>query len=185
MERYGLTTRQGALGWTHEPVTLSLTEFQEHQIEVDYPDLSVTDFVVQADVTWSTSSGLAGCGFAVRAAPGLRTEVYYELLTVRLSGAPLWFFVIQAGEAGGNVIASGDAVTLNMGLDSTNKLAIVGQGSQFAFFVNSFLVGEATDDILREGVVAFMARQESGRTTCTFENAWLWVLRPGSGVQAH
>jgi hypothetical protein len=71
-----------------------------------------------------------------------------------------------------------------MGLDSTNKLAIVGQGSHFAFFVNSFLIGEATDDILREGVVAFMARQESGRTTCTFENAWLWVLRPGSGVQA-
>jgi hypothetical protein len=184
LQAYGLSTRRGALGWLHRRVDLSVTEYQGYEIVSDYPDLNVADFVVQADITWNTSSGLAGCGFAVRAAPGLKTQFGYQLLTVRLSGAPLWFFVLFTGGTAGGWISSGDAPTLDIGLDSTNTIAIVGIGSEFSFFVNGVLNGHATDADLREGTVAFLARQESGSTRCTFDNAWLWVLTPGSGIQA-
>ncbi len=185
LERYGVSAEQGRLGWTHDTVEMRLDQYQERVIDVDYPEMVVGDFVVQADVTWSTTTGIAGCGYAVRADPGLNTNFAYEWFTVRLSGAPLWLFGKFTGQRVGSLISSGDAPTLDVGIDVTNTLAIVGVGRQFTFYINGREVGHATDDELPHGVVAFLAWQESGRTHCRFENGWLWVLDPGGDVQAN
>ncbi|MBI3762476.1 MAG: hypothetical protein HY260_11525 [Chloroflexi bacterium] len=182
MQKYGLSTAQGSLGWMHRPITLSLTKYGEYQTAVDYPELRVADFVVQADITWSTTTGFAGCGFAVRASPGFGRKLEYNLLTVRLSGAPVWLFAFYKSGNWTNISGFRKAAKLNVKQGSTNTVAIVAQGSRFTTYVNGANAGSVTHTKVSEGAVGFLADQESGKTTCTFENAWLWVLKPGSGT---
>jgi len=47
-------------------------------------------------------------------------------------------------------------------------------------YANGDRLGAFTDKTLSEGIVAYMAWQESGQTTCTFTNSWLWVFQGGS-----
>jgi hypothetical protein len=67
-------------------------------------------------------------------------------------------------------------VQLDISQGSTNRVAVVGQGNQFTTYVNGVDAGSVAHAGLRSGAVGLLARQESGKTTCTFENAWLWIL---------
>ena len=99
------------------------------------------------------------------------------MLVIRASGAPAWFFWLDAnGDFSNNLAGWRDAPSLDIRLDSTNTVALVGQGSKFTAYINGQDMGSVTDSQLTEGAVGFAASQESGKTTCTFENGWLWIL---------
>jgi hypothetical protein len=175
LQQYGFSTEQGRLGWLHEPLTLETHEYMEDNIYTDYPDLKVSDFVVHADVTWNTTSGLAACGFAVRADPDFDYGDSYRVYLVRLG--PLWDIeYYKMGDFYANVSGLRDALPLDDGLDSTNHITVIGRGSEFGVYANGQEHDTVADSRLTEGTVAFIASQESGKTICTFENAWLWVL---------
>ncbi len=54
--------------------------------------------------------------------------------------------------------------------------AIAGQiNSQYALATKNFKSGQST---FTDGFLAMAALSESGKTTCTFEDAWLWLLQP-------
>jgi hypothetical protein len=66
----------------------------------------------------------------------------------------------------------------------TNTVAVIAQGSLFTVFINGVNAGDLTDTQLTEGAVGFAASHESGKTTCTFDNAWLWIPdEPGEVAQ--
>ncbi len=175
LQRYGFSSDQGSLGWVIETVTFELENYMENQDAVDHADVSVRDFVVQADVTWTSTSGLAGCGFVVR--QDSRGQHDYRMLTIRASGAPAWFFWLdENGDFSQNLAGWRDAPGLDIGLGSNNTVALVGQGSNFTVYINGQNMGSIADTQLSEGAVGFAASQESGKTTCTFENGWLWIL---------
>jgi hypothetical protein len=175
LKQYGLSTSQGHLGWLHDPVTVNLDSYMAEDIETDYPDVSVTDFVMQADVTWNTTSGLAGCGFVLRAAPDFNHGDSYRFYTIRLG--PLWDLeYYKNGKFYSNLTGIRDALPLDDGVDATNTVTAVVQGHQMGLYANGQELATVNDSRLLRGTPAFVGWQESGQTTCTFENGWLWVL---------
>jgi hypothetical protein len=54
---------------------------------------------------------------------------------------------------------------------------VVGQGNTFTIYTNGTKIGEVTPSVTFDrGFTAFTALNESGDTTCRFDNAWLWLL---------
>lgn len=176
LQEYGLSTEQGHLGWMHDPVTIELDSYGQDDIQTDYPDVTASDFVVQADITWTTTTGVAGCGLAVRADPDFDHGDSYRLYMARFG--PLWDIeYYEAGKFYSNLTGLRDALPLDDGLSSTNRVTVVAQGNRLDAYANGQELDTVADIRLTQGTVAFIGWQESGNTTCTFENAWLWVLK--------
>jgi hypothetical protein len=170
---YGVGADEGSLGWVHQPVTVEVRTFKEASYASDYPTVIVADFVAQADVTWITDTGLAGCGFMFRADP--QTETFYGMGVFRGGTGVAAFNEWQNGVSA-RWDRYRDAPTTNPQNGATNTLAVVARGSQFSFYVNGQVVDTVSNADLPLGAVGFAAFSESGTTTCSFSNGWLWVL---------
>lgn len=178
LQTVGFSTQEGHLGWIHTPVTLKVGGHLEGKPAVDYPDLQVTDFVVHSDITWESSSGLAGCGFLLRSEPDLNKGKQYQFFIMRQAFNPLWDIeYYQNGDFQGSVLWLTDAPALEYAAGSTNQVTVVVQKNLITGYANGQKLGRGVDNRLKQGVTAFLAWQESGETTCTFTNAWLWVLK--------
>lgn len=176
LKNYGLSTAQGHLGWVHDPVTINLKGYWEEDIETDYPDLVASDYVMQADITWNTTTGVAGCGFILSAAPDFDHGNYFRFNLARFG--PLWDLeYYKAGQPYANVTGLRDALPLDDGIDSTNTITVIVQGIQVAMYANGQELDTVSDGRMAKGTPAFIGWQESGKTSCTFENGWLWVLK--------
>ncbi|MEK7786264.1 MAG: hypothetical protein AAB658_12705, partial [Chloroflexota bacterium] len=90
LEKIGLSTEGGYLGWMHDPLTIKVDTYMEEKPEIDYPEFSAADFVLQTDVTWNTASGLAGCALIVRSEADVETGEQYRIYMMRLQNRPLW-----------------------------------------------------------------------------------------------
>ena len=178
LQKYSLSTQEGHLGWVHDPVTMRLDTYMEAQWQVDYPDLVVSDFVVHSDITWDSTTGLAGCGLLLRSGEDFTKGKQYQFALMRLAGKPLWDIeYYRYGEFQYNLTGLRDAPGVNFESGSTNRVTIVAQGNKMTVYVNGEKLGAATDNKIAEGAVAFLAWQESGETTCAFTNSWMWILK--------
>jgi hypothetical protein len=182
LQKYDLSTQDGHLGWIHTPVTMKLDTYGEYQYTVDYPEVKASDFVVHADIKWDTSTGLAGCGFLLRAADDFERGAQYQFAIVRLAFNPLWDIeYYNHGQFQTNV--TGDllnAPSLDDRPGSTNAVTVIVEGDKMTAYANGERLGATRDSRLTDGTVAFLAWQESGETTCTFTNAWLWIFKDES-----
>ena len=178
LQKYGLSTNEGHLGWMHDPLSIKVDTYMEMRSEVDYPDLSVADFVLQSDITWEGTGGFAGCGFVLRSEPDFEKGAQYQLALIRLAFRPLWDIeYYKYGNYQYNVTGTLlDAPVLNDQSGDTNRLTAIVQGNKITTYANGEKLGSFTDGKLSQGGVAFLAWQNSGETTCTFTNSWLWVL---------
>jgi hypothetical protein len=179
LQKYDLSTNEGHLGWLHDPLTINVNSYMESKSQTDYPDVIASDFVLQTDMTWKTSTGFAGCGLVLRGGPDLETGKQYRVYMARLQGLPLWDIEYYKNNrfiknVAGDILS---ASALNSKQASTNHITIVVQGNKIAVYANGDRMGVFTDNNITEGSVAFMAFQESGETACTFTNAWLWILK--------
>lgn len=176
LSQYGLSTDEGHLGWLHDPFTVDLDSYMAEDVHTDYPDLVASDFVMQADITWNTTSGLAGCGFALRAGSDFDHGDSYRVYLIRLG--PLWDIeYYETGKFFSNLTGIRDALPLDDGVNSTNKITAIVQGNKLGVYANGQELDTITDIRLTKGTPAFISWQESGKTSCTFENGWLWVLK--------
>jgi hypothetical protein len=138
---------------------------------------SYKDFILQSEVTWNTSGGLAGCGFLFRSDRDLETGAFFDFLIVRLQYDPRYwsryikYNTIQA------FMGRGSSSAINDTQDSTNVLTIVAQRDHLVYYINGKKVIDNNYSQITEGGIAFMANQESGTTTCTFKNTWIWALK--------
>ena len=64
---YGVSPADGRVAWIHPPETLEISGYLQYDYKNRFAGTVATDFVVSTDITWDTSGGLAGCGFALRA----------------------------------------------------------------------------------------------------------------------
>jgi hypothetical protein len=62
--------------------------------------------------------------------------------------------------------------------DTTNRMVVIGRGNTFSIYTNGTHLGDFTPEsaFFERGFVAFVALNESGTTTCTFTNAYLWLI---------
>lgn len=134
------------------------------------------DFVLQSDVTWDSTSGLAGCGVIFRADDDLDDGAKYEFDIMRLSGAPLWYLGYIKYNQEQNPLGNGFASAIKFESNSTNRIVLKIQKSNMQFYVNGDRIHNIDYGKLTEGRIALIAWQESGKTSCVFENTWIWVL---------
>ncbi len=170
---YGIDPNQGRLGWVHNPVTIELNTYGAQDYATDYPSLLTRNFVVQADVTWVTRTGLAGCGFVFRAD---QEENFYGVGIFRGATGVAGFGEYAHGQVVRNGIEFRDAPAVLWRNDETNRLALVAQENTFTLYVNGQFSHQISYTTLDVGVTAFAALSESGTSICTFNNGWLWLL---------
>ncbi len=180
LELVGVSADEGKLVWfSTEAVTLKVNTYGESNYQLIDSDLTtVQDFVFQTDATWESTGGLAGCGFLFRAEEDLERGANYEFLTIRLSGLPVWwvwrveFNTIQDDMT----VKSPFSSAINQKQGSTNTYTLIAKGNSFTFYANGDRMGAVFNSKLPEGLIAYATIQESGETSCTFENSWLFEL---------
>ena len=179
LEALELST-EGQLGWVQaKPETIKLTEYGQ-RIYTDINKLeSYKNFILKVDVTWTSKSGLAGCGIIFRATPPIEDGNQYILETLRLSGAPAWDIIYVKDNMGiANMMGEvkfNSAINLDQG--ATNTYFLVANGDSFSVYANGKRIGSTSYSSKQtEGAIAFVGFHESGETVCDFSNAWIWEL---------
>ena len=181
LQTIGHSTDTGSLAWISEnPAEINITTYNTHYWLTLASGQNFSDFILKADVTWESTSGLAICGFWFRAQSEDENAEHFKFLTIRLSGLPAWDVEYwKYNEWQATVSPGGQIITtphLNQEQGSTNTFILVAEGNVLTAYANGNRLGQATILKLREGLIAFYTWQESGETTCTFDNAWLWDL---------
>jgi hypothetical protein len=178
---YRVDPALGKLGWIHRPITVYSEGYMQYERGGDYLATVAQDFVLAADITWNTQFGTTGCGFVLRS-DGKEEALNQYLVIATRGGNGRVFFAIQEN---GNVLTNEitDIYATNIDPlfdwqnDTTNRLAVVGRGNTFSIYTNGTLIGEVTPSrVYERGFLAFVALNESGTTTCHFDNAWLWHI---------
>ncbi len=177
LDEIGLSTDRGSLAWTSDgPVPIRITTFQTQDWFALADGQHFSDFIMRADVTWESTSGLAICGFWFRAESDDINAEHFEFWTVRLSGLPLW--IVQLYEFNSLIanLAENTTAVIDQSNGSTNTYILMAEGNLLTVYANGKRLGQVTITRRAEGLLTYLAWQESGDTTCTFDNAWIWDL---------
>jgi hypothetical protein len=178
---YGLDPNQGILGWVHPPLTIQTEGYMQYDYGGEYLSTVARDFVLAADITWNTRFGTTGCGYVLRSDGAEESYNQYMVIATRGASGHVGFIIMVNGKVRDNEItdiyANGIDPLFEWQNDTTNRMVVIGRGGTFQIFTNGTFIGEVTPSVFFErGFVAFVALNESGDTTCMYDNAWLWLL---------
>ena len=180
IEGIGYSTDTGELGWLQvEPVEILVDDYMITRIQEFGDSLTAKDFILKTDITWESTSGLAGCGLIFRSERNFKQGAQYELAFLRLSGLPVWFIMYaDDGEYLKDVTGTLTAGAIDQEQGSTNTYILVAEEGKFTLFINDLRIGSYYDyaNSRLEGEFAFTGWQESGETSCEFSNTWVWLL---------
>jgi hypothetical protein len=179
LEPLGLTLDQGNLGWFQtEQVEIDMYDPNTYYVQSPDPSLLATNFIFSSEVTWESSGGLAGCGLVFRVNGDLIRGEQYHFLTIRLSGFPGWD-IERWKDGKWQSTLSGRVMTsraIDQGQGSTNKIVLVADEGTFTVYVNGERLGRVLGPNLKEGKLGFIGFQDSGTSTCIFDNSWVWIM---------
>lgn len=179
LEEYGVNPDDGHVVWASEKaIQLDLKSYLENKNHVLEEVGSVTDFVIQSDVTWETSGALSLCGITFHAGEDIDQGAQNRFFIMRLQFDPSW--TIWQWEYGqfqsfltGGWSSSRDIHDEN---GDKNTLGLVVRGKDIDIYINHDHQRRVEDAKLKEGLLALSANQESGSTKCRFMNTWVWVF---------
>jgi hypothetical protein len=181
LEHVGLTTDTGYLLWMQEnPEKIAMSTYQEWVYKSFAEGLTASDFVLKTDVTWESSSGLVTCELRFRTEKNLEEGKYYLFEMYRLSGLPAWFIsYIRYGEFQKSITEFRTTSAIKQDQGSTNKIVLITEGERFTLYINDVRLGSFYDysKSMLDGYFAFGAWQESGNSSCTFSDTWVWALK--------
>ena len=170
----------GRLGWSQDGfVFIDMDEYGEYNIIPFDPNLTASDFVLNTEITWEASKLLI-CGLILRAEANLNEGEQYEFQFLRLSGAPAWGIEFwKYGEFQHTItdVRFSDAINITNG--ATNHFVFVFEGNKFTVYINDVRQGTFYDysNKRTSGKLAFLGWQETGKSSCKFENTWVWHLK--------
>jgi len=178
---YGIDPAGGRLAWEHPPLSLEVTDFEDAASGNQFILTPAEDFIMVADITWNSAYAESGCGFIVRSdGEEENSNHYFVGLTRGAEGHVLFGEQVQGNvelDEVTDIYARGSDPLFEWQNDTTNRLAIVGQGQEFTIFSNGSRLGKITAKAgFDEGFVAFVAVNRSGGIKCDFNNAWLWKM---------
>jgi hypothetical protein len=180
LERVDYPTDTGSLGWYQtETVFLKMDEPEQGFYREFAEDLVAADFAIETNITWE-ASGLIVCGLMFRSEADFKTGAQYQFNFLRLSGLPAWAIeYFDNGEFKYTItdIRFADAINLDNG--AKNTFLIIAEGNKFTVYVNDARLGSFYDDGKRraEGRFAYVSSQDAGKSTCKFEDTWIWLLK--------
>jgi hypothetical protein len=115
-----------------------------------------------------------------RSESNIETGQYYLFAFLRLSGAPAWDIEFyKDGRYSANITGLKYATAIKLQNGATNNIIIIAEGNKFTVYINSQRIGTFYDysELRIDGRFAFAAVQETGESTCKFENSWVWLLK--------
>lgn len=170
--------KDGRLIWQqNEKLALNLSSPDNGFLAID-DNLTASDFIFKADVTWE-ASGILVCGAVFRSEANLEKGKQYMFSYLRLSGLPAWELdVNQYGRYQNSPSKLQTSGALDLTNGATNQFIIVAQANAFTFYINRVREGRFYDNSkqISNGTFGFFGTQESGKGTCEVENAWIWSL---------
>jgi hypothetical protein len=146
LPNYGVDPSQGELAWVHPPITISVSGFLASDFENQYLGTVARDFVISSDITWNTTTGASGCGFALRSDGNEDAANQYVAVASRGGNGRVIFQSMVDGQAKNavDIYAYGQDPSFQWRNDTTNRLTVVGRGKQFTFYTNGVRVGQVT-----------------------------------------
>jgi hypothetical protein len=235
LPRYGIDPSQGQVAWVHKPVTIDLNGFQQSGYANDYQQITAKDFVMAADIKWSTFNSLSACGFMFRSDGNRNKPNQYMVIITRFATGYLAFTATVNGEMSNirTFYPYQEDKSFSWLNDATNRLAVVARGPLIDVYTNGVQIGEIdttkpppssnqsppslvlpknatpaqvqdyqnqldqntqSASILQaqladanknfsknhpfftDGLLGFVGVSQSGHTTCTFSNGWLFII---------
>ncbi len=179
LELAGFTTDSGSLVYDNKkPISLAVESYNSYSPHW-VTQQPLKDFILHVNITWDSTSGLAGCGILFRAEDDIERGARYRYDMLRLSGAPgYWMIYEKYNQIQNELIGYTPNQAINAKPESINTIILVAQGDLFQVYINGAKMREARSSKLSEGGIALLATQESGKTVCQFENIWIWELNP-------
>lgn len=179
IESYSIPTDQGSLVFFSEGgIPITIDQYDSSNVILLNPGVSYENYVLHADVSWESTSGLAGCGIIFHADTS-ETGAYYNFRALRLSGVPAWAVLyIEDGQL--KFMPTGDVRTNNaidLKQNSLNSYVLVVEEKLLTVYANEKRLGAVDITKQTSGEIAFEVFQESGVTTCTLDRIWVWSLR--------
>lgn len=180
LEAVDMPTDTGSLVWFQtEPYPFKIDTPGVAYVDA-FPDgPNVANFVLSTEVTWE-ATGIVICGFVFRSDDDIVKGKQYQFLTLRFSGAPAWDIEFhEDGYYKNNItgdVRYSDAMKLEN--KSTNHIILIAQGEKFTVYINDVRQGNFFDYSKQklDGIFGFTASEDSGTSTCTFSNTWVWQL---------
>ncbi len=144
LKLYGIDPEKGHVAWIHPPKTLDVDGYMAFDYANDYPATIARDFVMSAEITWNTQYGSSGCGFMLRSNGDKNAPDQYMTLITRGGSGHLIFAIIDKGDpAGGyDIFPREHDKSFDWHNDTTNRVAVMGDGGVFTFYTNGVWVGE-------------------------------------------
>jgi hypothetical protein len=179
LELAGFSLSEGELGFLQEEPIKIVAELPSRRYW-DFPggftNPVFEDFVLGVDITWDSEVGFAGCDVVFRSDGDVGDGEFAEFSTMRLSGAPSYnLSIVHFNQY--QTISDGTSAAIKQIAQSRNHYVIAVVGSEVDIFVNGqHLTTSYIKESMTRGEIAFQAWQNSGETTCTFSNAWVWEL---------
>lgn len=141
---YGVDPETGKIVWLHPPVTLRAEGIHGSNFANEYPQITVADFVLAADITWDSLYGNAGCGFLFRSDGDPDVGNHYMLLASRGAQGHVYFFALANGEPVNfkNIYANGLDPNFEWESGSSNRLTVVARGDILEVYSNYTYIGK-------------------------------------------
>jgi hypothetical protein len=144
LSKYGVDASQGHIGWIHPPATLDVEGYMQYDYTNQFLGTVASDFVVSADITWNTFTGLSGCGFVLRSDGNLDALNQYLAIATRGASGHVIFATMANGDVvtGQDIYAYGIDPYFQWQNDTTNRLTVIGRGDKFTIYTNDSFLGE-------------------------------------------
>ena len=144
LPRYGIDPGQGYVAWLHGPVTIDLQGYQQTGYANDYQNITATDFVMAADITWNTFNSTSGCGFMFRSNADTNKPSQYVVLITRVASGHLAFLGMSDGKIANfrTFYPKDQDKSFSWFNDATNRLAVVARGKTVDLYTNGVLIGQ-------------------------------------------
>lgn len=141
---YGIDPSEGRPGWIHPPERLEVEGYLQYDYANRFIGTIAHDFVVSADITWNTFTGLAGCGFVLRSDGNEEALNQYLAIATRGGNGRVIFNTMVDGDVkrGMDLYAYGLDPAFQWRNDTTNRLTVVARGNTFNIYTNGTWIGE-------------------------------------------
>lgn len=141
---YGLDASSGRVGWIHDPITLEAEHEQQIVYRNDFMNITASNFVWAADVTWNTKYGESGCGFMFRSDGNEQKPNQYMVIATRFAMGRIVFTALADGDLANihDFYPKSEDRSFQVKNDTTNRIAIVARGTLIEIYTNYVKIGE-------------------------------------------
>ena len=142
---YGIDPAYGHVGFIHPPAALVVTGYMQFDYVNQFIGTVAQNFVISTDITWDTTTGLAGCGLALRSNGNQETLSQYLVIATRGANGHVVFNSMLDGKAQNAIdyYAYGLDPKFDSHNGTTNRLTVVGRGNTITVFTNGVQIGQA------------------------------------------